>query len=265
MNEARRWHASAKVGGRIAPEQIETFKQDGFLVVRSMFDAGAVADISAWTDEIATYPEIPGRYMMYFEESRLEPGRRILSRMENFYPYHAGFARLFDSDELREGIGQLFGEEAVLFKDKVNFKLSGGDGFKPHQDVQAGWNRYASLYISVLVCIDEATIENGCIEIASGFHNCGMVGTAWAPLSDVQMKDMRFVPVPTKPGDAVFFDSYAPHCSGPNLTNTRRRVLYVTYNRHSEGDHRIEYYADKRKSYPPDCEREPDKVYVFRV
>ncbi len=49
------------------------------------------------------------------------------------------------------------------------------------------------------------------------------------------------------------------------MTAAPRRVLYVTYNRLSEGDHRQRYYADKRKSYPPDIERDPDKEYKFRV
>ena len=40
---------------------------------------------------------------------------------------------------------------------------------------------------------------------------------------------------------------------------------YVTYSRLSDGDHRALYYADKRKSYPPDCEREPGKQYVYRI
>ena len=30
-------------------------------------------------------------------------------------------------------------------------------------------------------------------------------------------------------------------------------------------DNRKKYYADKRLSYPPDIEREPNKKYVFRV
>jgi ectoine hydroxylase-related dioxygenase (phytanoyl-CoA dioxygenase family) len=76
---------------------------------------------------------------------------------------------------------------------------------------------------------------------------------------------LDYVSMPTNPGDAIFFNSYAPHRSGPNMTNKRRRVLYVTYNAASEGDHRREYYADKRLSYPPDIEREPNKKYVFRV
>jgi ectoine hydroxylase-related dioxygenase (phytanoyl-CoA dioxygenase family) len=71
--------------------------------------------------------------------------------------------------------------------------------------------------------------------------------------------------VATHPGDVVFFDSYTPHASGPNLTSERRRVLYITYNRLSAGDHRVRYYEDKRKSFPPDIERDPTKTYTFRV
>jgi hypothetical protein len=63
----------------------------------------------------------------------------------------------------------------------------------------------------------------------------------------------------------MFFDSFTPHRSGPNLTDTARRVLYATYNRAAEGDHRVRYFADKRKNFPPDIERDPNKTYVFRV
>ena len=71
--------------------------------------------------------------------------------------------------------------------------------------------------------------------------------------------------MPTEPGDVLFFDSFVPHRSGPNRTSVQRRVLYVTYNGASAGDSRERYYADKRASYPPDCEREAGKDYSFRV
>ncbi|MGE0386719.1 MAG: phytanoyl-CoA dioxygenase family protein [Gammaproteobacteria bacterium] len=250
--------------GKLTPEQIEAFEHDGYLLCRGFFDPARTAEIQRWTGELQALPETPGRHMMYFEPS-LRDGRRLLSRMENFYPFHAGFHALFDSDDLRGSVAQLFGEPAVLFKDKINFKLPGGDGFKAHQDVQAGWNTYASLHISVLVCIDEATAENGCLELVAGKHNHGLVGDLWRPLSDDEMAGSAYVSCPTLPGDVVFFDSFAPHRSGPNNTGKQRRMLYVTYNRASEGDSRAQYYADKRKSYPPDCEREPGKEYVFRV
>jgi 2-aminoethylphosphonate dioxygenase len=63
----------------------------------------------------------------------------------------------------------------------------------------------------------------------------------------------------------IFFDSFTPHGSKANFTDKPRRLLFVTYNRLSEGDTRERYYEDKRKNYPQDCEREQGKAYVFRV
>ena len=79
------------------------------------------------------------------------------------------------------------------------------------------------------------------------------------------MPGAEYVALESEPGDAVFFDSFAPHRSGPKRLTTRRRVLYFTYNKLSEGDHLAQYYADKRASYPPDIEREPGKEYRYRV
>jgi len=245
--------------------ELEAYARDGFLMTPGLFDPTEMTAITAWTDKVEAYPEAPGCYMIYGEPSLAAPGRRLISRIENFYPYHAGFRALFDGEKLRGRVGQLLGEPAVLFKDKINFKMPGGDGFKPHQDQQAGWSTYASLFVTALVSIDEATVENGCLELAAGHHRRGLIGQEWAPLTEHEMAGMAFVAYPSKPGDVALFDSYVPHRSGPNLTDRARRVLYVTYNRCSEGDHRLRYYADKRKSYPPDVEREPDKTYVYRV
>jgi hypothetical protein len=244
---------------------LEVFRRDGFVVVPGLFDEDETRRISAWTDELQGQPEVPGRCMMYFEPSLLHPGERVLQRIENFCPFHAGFAALCDGEKLRGFASRLFGEPAVLFKDKINFKLPGGDGFKPHQDQQAGWSVYADLFITAMVSIDPTTEENGCLELAAGHHTRGLVGDEWTPLAAADMRRMGGRPVPTQAGAVVFFDSYTPHASAPNLTRERRRVLYITYNRRSAGDHRVQYYADKRKSFPPDIERDPTRTYTFRV
>ena len=235
------------------------------LVVRGLYDGAAVGAISQWSDEILSWPEAPGRHMVYYEDSVVEGAGRLVSRIENFCPFHDSFEMLTTAGPLIDLVSQLFGSEAVLFKEKINMKMPGGDGFKPHQDAQAGWNSYADYYITAMVSVDPATLENGCLEMVKGWHDKGLVGDEWRPLDALDMDGMMFEPCPTAPGDVVFFDSYAPHQSAPNLTAQRRRVLYVTYNRRSAGDHRAKYYADKRRSYPPDIEREPDKEYVFRV
>jgi len=246
-------------------EDIARFERDGFIVVRGLIGAGEMARISNWAEEVEGWPEVAGKYMMYFEKSLLEPGKRLINRIENFYPYHEGFRALFDDDRIRGRAGELLGEPAVLFKEKINFKYPGGDGFKHHQDQAAGWWDYAPLFISALISIDEATPENGCLEVAPGENKHRHLDREWRPFTDDEIKRMNFVEVPTKPGDVIFFDSFVPHGSYPNLSDARRRILYVTYNRLSAGDHRAQYYADKRRNYPPDCEREAGKEYVFRV
>jgi ectoine hydroxylase-related dioxygenase (phytanoyl-CoA dioxygenase family) len=248
----------------LSTEQVEQFHRDGFLVVRAMYSPDEVAAISTWTDVVAAYPEIPGKYMMYFEESQAD-GSRILCRIENFVPFHEGFSKLITARRMQQAVSELFGEEAVLFKDKINFKLAGGDGFREHQDVQAGWDDFASLHITAMIAIDETNEENGSLEMIAGMHRQGVLGSMWAPLTDADTRHVEYVPVHCQPGDAVFFDSYAPHRSQPNRTDQARRVLYITYNKLSEGDSREQYYTEKRRNYPPDVERDPDKDYAFKV
>ena len=248
----------------LSQEQIEQFHRDGFLVVRGMYNAEEMKDISSWTDEVSGSPEVPGHYMMYFEASK-QDGSRIISRIEDFVSFHEGFSELITRRRMQQAVSDLFGESAVLFKDKINFKLPGGDGFKEHQDVQAGWDDYGKLHITAMIAIDETNAENGSVEMIPGMHKQGLLGKMWSPLTDTDTSNASYQPVHCQPGDAVFFDSYAPHRSLPNTTEEARRVLYITFNGLSDGDQRAQYYADKRKNYPPDIERDPDRNYAFKV
>ena len=138
-------------------DQIESFKRDGFVFVPGFFNAEEVRRVTAWTDEITAWPEAPGRHMVYYEDSLSELGTRVVQRIEDVTPFHGGFKDMFTAGPMVDAVAELFGEPALLFKDKINFKMPGGDGFKAHQDVQAGWDTYASYYVTVLVGIDAAT------------------------------------------------------------------------------------------------------------
>ena len=243
-------------------DQIDHFTENGFVVVPGAFDDSAIARIGAWTDELASRPEESGKHWVYWERSLVEPGKRIVNRIENISRNHADFEEL--TQVLKHSAGQLLGEEAVLFKEKINFKMPGSDGFKPHQDSQAGWDAYANAFVNVMVSIEAADAENGCLQVAPEHHRRGII-RAWEPLTDEDLAGMEFVLCPTRPGDLVFFDSFIPHGSEPNLSRRVRRLYFATYNRRSEGEHLDRYYADKLKSYPPDIDRKPDKEYVYRV
>ena len=116
-------------------DQLAGYRRDGFVVVPALFDAATMARMASWTEALQGSPEAPGKFMMYFENSLLEPHQRVLSRIENFVPYHSGFAEVVGGDALLGRTSELFGEPAVLFKDKINFKLPGISGKKLSSDL----------------------------------------------------------------------------------------------------------------------------------
>ena len=246
----------------LTDQNLKDYERNGFVIVRNAFNAENIAKIEQWTVELAELPEESGKQWVFHEQSKLNPDEKLICRIEKISPFHKGFAEL--GEALKKPMSQIMGEDAVMFKEKVNFKMSGGDGFTPHQDQQAGWGYYTDYFLSALVSIDEATIENGCLQIVAGHQHDGLY-KEWEPLTEENMADMEFVHCPTSPGDMVIFDCYAPHSSDPNMSDKTRRLYYVTYNRASAGNHMEQYYADKYKNYPPDIDREKDKEYVFRV
>ena len=248
----------------IDEECIEHYAAKGWASVPGFFSDGEVAQISDWVDELSSRPERPGTHMVYHEDKFDDASVRLVQRMENFCPFHPGFEELVNG-RLKAAVERILGGPAVLFKDKINLKMPGGAGFEAHQDQQAGWSRYAPLFVTALVCIDPATVENGCLEIADSARFTGLIGEEWKPLTADQMAAFALKPLPCSPGEVIFFDSYVPHASKPNRTDHARRILYLTYNAAAYGDHRELYFAEKRANFPPDIERKPGTEYRFRV
>jgi ectoine hydroxylase-related dioxygenase (phytanoyl-CoA dioxygenase family) len=87
--------------------------------------------------------------------------------------------------------------------------------------------------------------------------------------TDVDAK-MYWEPMDCFPGDLFIFDAWAPHRSDVNVSKNTRRNCYLTYNALSFGDYREGYYDAKRRDFPPEIERDPNKDYsegakVFNV
>ncbi len=185
----------------------------------------------------------------------------MIQRIERLAPVHSGFRSLCEA--LLPWASTALGEPARLFKEKINFKLPGGMGFKPHQDVQAGWEAYAPRFVSILIAIDPMNAASGCVEFAPGQparrHADG------APIGGEDLAALRFEPITMAPGDAAVFDGLVPHRSGPNRTANPRRAYYVTFAPASAGPRMEAYYADKFASFPPEIDRDPARAYRFKV
>ncbi|MTJ82790.1 MAG: phytanoyl-CoA dioxygenase family protein [Telmatospirillum sp.] len=259
-------HAPLSNDRPLPPESVEHFDRFGWVLAPALFSPSEVTQISEWIDELAARPEQSGRHWVYHQPSLTDPSRSLIQRIENFCPFHPGLDGIARHSRLTRASAQLLGEEVALFKEKINFKEPGGAGFDLHQDQQAGWSRYAPLFVTAMICIDPATIENGCLEVARGLDRPDrLIADEWRPVNDQESSAFTMQPVPTEPGDALFFDSYFPHASKANRSPSRRRILFMTYNALSFGDQRGAYHTDKYKSFPPDIDRAPGDEYRFRV
>jgi ectoine hydroxylase-related dioxygenase (phytanoyl-CoA dioxygenase family) len=96
-----------------------------------------------------------------------------------------------------------------------------------------------------MVAVDDATAENGCLEVASGQH-AELLPTDDAGCVRQDIVDsFTWDTVEVKAGQTLWFHSRTPHRSGPNNSPVPRRALYPTYNALSEGDLREDYYRQK--------------------
>lgn len=270
-------------GYMLSSQQVKFYEENGFLVVPNLLtylgQSSSIHEIISWVTEISQWEKVDKKWLLHWEKrsagsttdstecvsAAVDNGNdadasaisdsimttkhssdKQLCRVENFVDYHAKMSE-FCRGPLRHLCSQLFSEEAALFKEKINFKLPGGAGFAAHQDSPA----YTCVglgqdHISVMVAVDAATINNGCLEVAPGKYTKGQVPlTSDGVVEQTVEATMPFQPVICPAGTVMFFSGYLPHRSGANTSTTSRRALYVTYNPLSQGDLHEKYYLAK--------------------
>lgn len=249
----------------------QQFLTHGYLIVRELLAEVEVTELDREIGRMAQSRQTDKSAVYYYETNGA--GEELLRRIERIDAASALIRRLFQSDEIRGSVEALFGEPACLFKDKLNLKLPGGEGFRTHMDghflwtdnsgvTRKGWGEYGTWFINALISVDPATSENGCIRVASlqdTFAHFGrdfdeIVASVGGPgpyIPENRFTDVTMHALETQPGDVVFFDWRCIHGSASNQSRMSRRLLYATYNRASEGDHLSRYYEDKRTSVGP--------------
>ncbi|MEO0494628.1 MAG: phytanoyl-CoA dioxygenase family protein [Actinomycetota bacterium] len=224
-------------------EAIEEWKRDGYIKLPTPLDPSTLDDLRTFTDAIAAGdPRLDGADPVLVHHEQTIHGVAI-TRAENLVPNHDGFRALTSSGLLVEAVGRLFGEPAVLYKEKINFKQPGGAGFAPHQDATA--YKFADDHITVMLAIDAATLANGCLDMVSARHDEILATDGDGCIDPDIAATLDWRPIELEPGDLLAFSSRTPHRSGPNTSERPRRALFMTFNRRRAGDHRAAYYADK--------------------
>ena len=216
------------------------FDEQGWVLVDTL-DAAGIAALRAWTDEISSWRDDDGEWLHYREQTEFGPK---LCRTENFTPFHAGMRALLSEGVMLASAEMLLGEPAVLYKEKINYKLVGGAGYAPHQDAPA--YPFIDQHVSCMVAIDVANELNGCLEVVSGRQHSVLPMNDVGCIADAVVAEMEWQSAPLRAGQTLWFHSRTPHRSGPNHSQQNRRAIYPTYNALAEGDLRAAYYAEKR-------------------
>lgn len=232
------------MNGPLDNDEVARFQAEGYVVCPGLLSEADHAAIAGMVEEVSAWPATEDRWQHYRE--RTAQGS-VLARTENFLPFHDGLRRVLTAGRLAGAVSQLFGERAVVFKEKINYKAPGGGGFSPHQDARA--YAFGKLHITCLVAVDENCVENGCLWFAPGAHRDGLLPADESGCLSSEVADaLDWVAATMPAGGVTFFSSLAPHKSAANRSGRSRRSLYVTYTRASEGDLRRAYYQQRERA-----------------
>lgn len=221
------------------------WKNNGYLKIPKFFNSAEIDVLENWVTEISSWETTQDKWMHHYEST---PDGERLSRSENFVPFHTDMRNTVTSGKVVEIVSELMAEQAVLYKEKINYKYPGGGGYAAHQDAPA--YEFVDYHITCLISVDPASTESGCLYFAPGRHQEGFIALdEKGCVAPNTASEMDWVAAPTEPGDILLFGSYIPHKSPANLSDKPRRIIYLTYNAKSQGDWREHYYEDKRKAF----------------
>ena len=225
----------------IGPAEVALYREHGYLVVRRAFDdvevgsaiaglvdliMGRCPEFKGITFEAAARELLPQfsvderqdavRKVWYFVEH--EPRLQAIS-------HHAALARVVRL--------LLDGREPEMFQDMALVKPPRLGREKPwHQDHAYFDYPLGTPIVGVWIALDEATVENGCMQVLPGRHREGPIvhfkRRDWQ-ICDKVILGTRSVAAPLPPGGLLLFDGLLPHGTPHNTSAKRRRALQFHY------------------------------------
>lgn len=181
------------------PDAVTFYKERGWVLIDTL-NQEQTQQLQNWVDDVASWPLGGGEWIHHREMTESGPQ---LARTENFTPFHEGLRALLRHGAMLEVASALLEEEAVLYKEKVNYKLVGGAGFAPHQDAPA--YRFIDNHISCMVAVDDSTPENGCLDVVSAHYDEILPMDERGCITADVVESMTWIPAPIKAGQTLWF------------------------------------------------------------
>jgi hypothetical protein len=218
---------------KLTTDQIQFYHENGFLITKALFDPEEIELLkkTAKADKVLDDHS--------FGKADGEGGNIRLSLWnhpgDGIYGHFARCRRVVDNIEL------LLEDEAYHYHSKMILKdPKVGGAWAWHQDY-GYWYENGVLFpdlASVMIAVDKATKENGCLQVIRKSHKLGRLEhgltgeQAGANLERVSecLKVLDLIYVELEPGDAVFFHANTLHRSDQNKSEHPRWAMICCYN-----------------------------------
>jgi phytanoyl-CoA hydroxylase len=247
---------------RLTPAERQAWEEDGFFLRPRVFTPEEIDGLRAAAERVvaigmraAAAPEaeyaIDGNRYLEAAGATIQlehrAGSTTVRVMEPFHHLDPRFDAAIDDPRLTEPMRDLVGDERLsLFTDKLNLKRPReGSGFRWHQD-SPYWVfdcPHVDRLVNVMILLDEASPENGCLHVVRGSHRQGLLpglegqGTLGPLFTDPRAFEVRdAVPAAGEAGSVLFFHPHTVQGSDPNTSPLPRRAFLFTY---QPGGHRM--------------------------
>jgi phytanoyl-CoA hydroxylase len=234
-----------------------SYQRDGYVVVKDIIDPIDLDPlrnfIKAKVDENAREQYTQGKLSSLYQDESFErryavicQEQKVSPRGWNFGSFSREFYDLYNLPGILQILSLILGPEVSnLGSPALRTKLPGSviTSFPWHQDSQyvdqseIGKKEKHTEHlhmVTVWVPLVEATIENGCCWVMPGSHRWGLLDGARGEDSNIRMEeDIEArgtpVPVPLKPGGALFMSNLCAHTSKLNTTQLCRWSIDFRY------------------------------------
>lgn len=219
--------------------QLESYHQDGYLVVKNLFSQEEIDKLNS----SAVENSIMQKNAMDLND---QTGKKTKLTLW-FTPGDDVFGYLIRSERMVNQVWQLLGNDNAVchFHTKLMQKEPKiGGAWEWHQDY-GYWYKNQFMFpdqlMSVMVALTAANKENGCLQVIKGSHKIGRLNHGFAgeqvgadmEMVNYALKTMDLVYCELEPGDALFFHSNLIHRSEANLSDQPRWSLISCYNSQS--------------------------------
>lgn len=224
----------------IGPAEIAFYREHGYLSVRQAFSPNEVQEaldgiVSLLMGEKPDFKEVVFEASVRDNLDSLGPQERMdaVRKLGNFEDHEPRLKALSQHPKLLGVIHQLLHDRnPEMFQDMALLKPPRIGREKPwHQDHAYFDYPLDTPVVGVWIALDEANIENGCMQILPGRHTGPIIHFKrrdWQ-ICDKEIMGTKSVAAPLPPGGALLFDGKLPHGTPHNTSANRRRALQFHY------------------------------------